>query len=151
MIKIEINGFGRIGRLVFRIASQRNDIEIVAVNDLLEVEHLAYLLQYDSVHGRFSGEIEVQNGSLLVNGNKIRVSAEKDPENLKWNEVGAELVLDCTGVFKEKETASAHLKAGAKKVVLSAPSKTAPMFVMGVNHKKVKASDTIRSEEHTSE
>ncbi len=145
MIKIGINGFGRIGRLVFRIASQRNDIEIVAVNDLLEVEHLAYLLQYDSVHGRFSGEIEVQNGSLLVNGNKIRVSAEKDPENLKWNEVGAELVLDCTGVFKEKETASAHLKAGAKKVVLSAPSKTAPMFVMGVNHKKVKASDTIIS------
>ena len=145
MIKIGINGFGRIGRLAFRIALERDDVEIVAVNDLLDVEHLAYLLQYDSVHGRFSGKIEVQNGNLLVNGNKIRVSSEKEPENLKWNEVGAEVILDCTGVFKEMETASAHLKAGAKKVVLSAPSKTAPMFVMGVNHQNVKASDTIIS------
>src|SRR5690554_151029 len=145
MIKIGINGFGRIGRLAFRIALERDDIETVAINDLLEVDHLAYLLQYDSVHGRFVGNIEVQNGNLLVNGNIIRVSSEKEPEKLKWNEAGADIIIDCTGVFKEMETASAHLKAGAKKVVISAPSKTAPMFVMGVNHERIKPTDTIIS------
>lgn len=145
MIKIGINGFGRIGRLAFRIATERDDIEIVAINDLLEVDHLAYLLQYDSVHGRFAGNIEVQNGNLLLNGNIIRVSSEKEPEKLKWNEAGADIIIDCTGVFKEMETASAHLRAGAKKVVISAPSKTAPMFVMGVNHELIKPTDTIIS------
>ncbi|SRX75978.1 type I glyceraldehyde-3-phosphate dehydrogenase [Aequorivita antarctica] len=143
--KIGINGFGRIGRIAFRIASQRNDIEIVAVNDLLEVDHLAYLLKYDSVYGKYPGTIEVKEGNLIVNGKKIRVTAEKNPENLKWDKVDATIIIDCTGVFKEVDSASAHLKAGANKVILSAPSKTAPMFVMGVNHKKVKATDTIIS------
>lgn len=145
MIKVGINGFGRIGRLAFRIAAQRNDMEIVAVNDLLEVDHLAYLLQYDSVHGRYPGKVEAKDGHLMVDGKKIRVSAEKNPELLKWDEVGASMILDCSGVFKDIDSASAHLKAGAKKVVLSAPSKTAPMFVMGVNHKSIKASDTVIS------
>lgn len=145
MIKIGINGFGRIGRLAFRIAIKRKDVEIVAVNDLLEVEHLAYLFKYDSVHGRYPGKVEVKDGNLIVDGKKIRVTAEKNPEDLKWDEVGATIVLDCTGVFKEMDSASAHLKAGAKKVILSAPSKTVPMFVMGVNHKEVKATDNIIS------
>lgn len=145
MIKIAINGFGRIGRIAFRIASQRKNIQIVAINDLLDVDHLAYLLKYDSVHGKFDGTVVVKDGHLIVNNKKVRVSAEKDPENLKWNEVGAEIVMDCTGIFKEIENASAHLKAGAKKVVISAPSKTAPMVVMGVNHKELKATDTIVS------
>ena len=145
MIKIGINGFGRIGRIAFRIASQRENIEAVAINDLLPVEHLAYLLKYDSVHGKFDGKVEVKEGYLVVNGKKIRVSGEKTPENLKWGEAGAEIVIDCTGVFTETENASAHLKAGAKKVVISAPSKTAPMFVMGVNHNQIKGSDKIIS------
>lgn len=145
MIKIGINGFGRIGRLAFRIASQRKDVEIVAINDLLEVGHLAYLLTYDSVHGKYSENIEVNEGDLVINGKKIRVTSEKNPENLKWDTVGATIILDCTGVFKEIDSASAHLKAGAKKVILSTPSKTAPMFVMGVNHKDVKKTDTIIS------
>ncbi len=145
MTKIAINGFGRIGRIAFRIASKRKNIEIVAVNDLLDVEHLAYLLKYDSVHGKFDGTVEVKNGNLEVNGKNIRVTSEKNPENLKWDDVGAEIVIDCTGIFKEIDSASAHLKAGAKKVVISAPSKTAPMFVMGVNHKEAKASDKIVS------
>lgn len=145
MIKIGINGFGRIGRIAFRIASQRKEIGIVAVNDLLDVEHLAYLLKYDSVHGKFDGNVEVKNGHLIVNGEKIRVTNEKNPVNLKWDEVQAEIIIDCTGIFKEVDSASAHLKAGAKKVVISAPSKTAPMFVMGVNHEKVTAEDTIVS------
>ncbi|WP_271393185.1 type I glyceraldehyde-3-phosphate dehydrogenase [Aequorivita sinensis] len=145
MIKTGINGLGRIGRLVLRAASKRNDIEVVAVNDLLDIEHLAYLLKYDSVHGKFPGTITVDNHYLVINGKKIRVTAEKNPENLKWNEVGAEIIMDCTGIFKEVDSASAHIKAGAKKVVISAPSKTAPMFVMGVNHKGVKATDTIIS------
>ncbi|WP_271424446.1 type I glyceraldehyde-3-phosphate dehydrogenase [Aequorivita sinensis] len=145
MIKTGINGLGRIGRLVLRAASKRNDIEVVAVNDLLDIEHLAYLLKYDSVHGKFPGTITVDNNYLVINGKKIRVTAEKNPENLKWNEVGAEIIMDCTGIFKEVDSASAHIKAGAKKVVISAPSKTAPMFVMGVNHKSVKATDTIIS------
>lgn len=143
--KIGINGFGRIGRIAFRIASQRKDIEIVAVNDLLEVDHLAYLLKYDSVHGKYPGTVEVKNGNLIVDGKTIRVSAEKNPEDLKWDEVSAEIIIDCTGIFKEIDTASAHLKAGAKKVILSTPSKTAPMFVMGVNHNEIKATDNIIS------
>lgn len=145
MTKIAINGFGRIGRIAFRIASQRDDIEIVAVNDLVDIDHLAYLLEFDSVHGRFPGTISVVNDNLVVNGKKIRVTAEKNPENLKWNEVDAEIVIDCTGVFKEKDKAEAHLKAGAKKVVVSAPSKSVPMFVMGVNHTDIKPEVTIVS------
>lgn len=145
MIKLGINGFGRIGRLAFRIALQREDIEVVAVNDLLEVDHLAYLLKYDSVHGKYPGKVEVKDGNLFVDGKKVRVTSEKNPENLKWDEVGATIIIDCTGIFKDIDTASAHLTAGAKKVVLSTPSKTAPMFVMGVNHKDVKPTDTIIS------
>ena len=143
--KIGINGFGRIGRLAFRIALQRKDIEIVAINDLLEVDHLAYLLEYDSVHGKYPGTIEVKNGYLIVDGNKIRVTSEKNPADLKWSDLNAEIIIDCTGIFKEVDSASGHLKAGAKKVIIAAPSKTAPMFVMGVNHKEVESSDTIIS------
>jgi glyceraldehyde 3-phosphate dehydrogenase len=145
MTKIGINGFGRIGRIAFRIAAQNKDVEIVAINDLLDVDHLAYLLKYDSVHGKFSGTVEVKDGHLVVNGKNIRVTAERNPENLKWDAVGAEIVLDCTGIFTDLDNASAHIKAGAKKVVISAPSKTAPMFVMGVNHKDVKPTDTVVS------
>mgnify|MGYP003120090660 FL=1 len=145
MTKIGINGFGRIGRIVFRIASQRDDVEIVAVNDLVDIDHLAYLLEFDSVHGRFPGTVSVENNSLVVNGKQIRVTSEKNPENLKWNEVGAEMVIDCTGVFKEKDKAETHLKGGAKKVVISAPSKSVPMFVMGVNHTDAKPEHTIVS------
>lgn len=145
MTRIGINGFGRIGRLAFRIASQNKDVEVVGINDLLDVDHLAYLLKYDSVHGKYQGEISVTGGKLIVDGRTIRVSAERNPEDLKWNEIGADIILDCTGIFKEVDSASAHLKAGAKKVVISAPSKTAPMFVMGVNHKDAKANDTIVS------
>src|SRR5690554_448764 len=144
-IKIGINGFGRIGRLALREIAKRNDVEIVAVNDLLEVNHLAYLLKYDSVHGRFDGEVEVQGNTLVVNGNKIRVTEEKDPSQLKWDEVGAEIVLDCTGIFTTLEKANMHITAGAKKVIISAPSKDAPMFVMGVNEDKITAQDTIIS------
>jgi glyceraldehyde 3-phosphate dehydrogenase len=143
--KIAINGFGRIGRIAFRIASQHDNVDVVAVNDLLDVDHLAYLLEYDSVHGKYQGTIEVKDGNLIVDGRTIRVSSERNPENLKWGEVDAEVVMDCTGIFTELESAQAHIKAGAKKVVISAPSKTAPMFVMGVNHKDAKASDTIVS------
>jgi glyceraldehyde 3-phosphate dehydrogenase len=143
-LKLGINGFGRIGRLVFRAAIKQN-VEIVGINDLLEVEHLAYLLKYDSVHGRFDGTIEIKEGHLVVNGKTIRVTAEKDPRNLKWNEVQAEVVTDCTGIFTTLETANYHIEAGAKKVVISAPSKDIPMFVMGVNHKDLKASQTIVS------
>lgn len=144
-MKLAINGFGRIGRIAFRIASQRQDVTVVAVNDLLDVEHLAYLLKYDSVHGKFPGTVEVVNGNLVVNAKTIRVTAERHPEDLKWGDVGVDVVMDCTGIFKEMESAQAHLKAGAKKVVVSAPSKTVPMFVMGVNHKDIKASDNIVS------
>lgn len=145
MTKIGINGFGRIGRIAFRVAAQRSNVEIVAINDLLDVDHLAYLLKYDSVHGKYSGSVEVKDGHLVVDGKTVRVSAERDPANLKWDEVGAEIIIDCTGIFTTKESASAHLKAGARKVVISAPSKDAPMFVMGVNHKDVKPEDTIVS------
>ena len=143
--KIGINGFGRIGRIAFRVAASRPNIEVVGINDLLEVEHLAYLLKYDSVHGRFDGTIDVKNGNLVVNGNEIRVTAERNPEDLKWDAVGADVVLDCTGIFTTLETAQAHIKAGAKKVAISAPSADAPMFVMGVNHDKITAQDTIVS------
>ncbi len=144
-IKIGINGFGRIGRIAFRIAVNRPNIQIVGINDLLDVEHLAYLLKYDSVHGRFDGKIEIKNGNLVVNGNEIRVTAERNPENLKWNEVKADVVLDCTGIFTSIEGAQKHITAGAKKVAISAPSADIPMFVMGVNHNKITAKDTIVS------
>ena len=134
-IKIGINGFGRIGRLVFRAAMDKNDVEIVGINDLISVDYMAYMLRYDTMHGQFKGSIEVKDGNLVVNGNSIRVTAEKDPANLKWDEVGAEYVVESTGLFLTKEKAEAHLKAGAKRVVMSAPSKDdTPMFVMGVNH-----------------
>jgi glyceraldehyde 3-phosphate dehydrogenase len=137
MIKVGINGFGRIGRMVFRAAAKRNDMEIVAINDLLEVDYLAYMLKYDSVHGRFQGDIKVQDGVLVVNGKKIRCTAETDPAKLKWSEVGVDVVVESTGIFLTTESAQAHITAGAKKVVLSAPSKDdTPMFVMGVNDDK---------------
>lgn len=145
MIKIGINGFGRIGRIAFRIAAERENVEVVAINDLLEVDHLAYLLKYDSVHGKFKGTVEVKDGHLVVNGKTIRVTAERNPENLKWDAVGAEIVIDSTGIFTTLESAGAHLKAGARKVVISAPSNDAPMFVMGVNHTNVKPEDKIVS------
>lgn len=144
-LKIGINGFGRIGRLVFRTTVLRNDVDVVAINDLLDVEHLAYLLKYDSVHGPFNGTVEVKDGHLVVNGKTVRVTAEKDPKNIKWNAVGAEIIAECTGFFTTLETAQYHIDGGAKKVVISAPSKDAPMFVMGVNHKEAKATDTIVS------
>jgi glyceraldehyde 3-phosphate dehydrogenase len=136
-IKVGINGFGRIGRMVFRaVAKDFKDIEIVAINDLLEPKYLAYMLKYDSVHGRFNGDIAVDGGNMVVNGKKIRLTAEKDPANLKWSDVGADIVIDCTGFFLTTESCQAHIKAGAKKVVQSAPSKDeTPMFVYGVNHK----------------
>ncbi len=143
--KIGINGFGRIGRLALRIALKRSDVEVVAVNDLLEVEHLAYLFKYDSVHGKFDGDVEVKDGHLVVNGKTVRVTAERNPADLKWNEAEVEIVLECTGFFTGKDQASEHIKAGAKKVIISAPSKDAPMFVMGVNHKDIKAGDKIIS------
>lgn len=145
-LKIGINGFGRIGRIAFRVAASRpNDIEIVGINDLLDVEHLAYLLKYDSVHGRFNGTVDIKDGNLVVNGNEIRITAERNPEDLKWDAVGAEVVLDCTGIFTTLEGAQKHITAGAKKVAISAPSKDAPMFVMGVNNDKITAEDTIVS------
>ncbi|MCU0608894.1 MAG: type I glyceraldehyde-3-phosphate dehydrogenase [Chitinispirillaceae bacterium] len=136
-VKVGINGFGRIGRLVFRAACARKDVEIVGINDLLDANYMAYMLKYDTVHGRFDGTVEVKDGKLVVNGKSIRVTAEKDPSNLKWNDVGAEYVVESTGLFLDKEKAGLHIKAGAKRVVLSGPSKDeTPMFVMGVNHKK---------------
>jgi glyceraldehyde 3-phosphate dehydrogenase len=145
MTKIGINGFGRIGRIAFRIAAANENVEVVGINDLLDVDHLAYLLKYDSVHGKFNGTVDVVDGNLVVNGKTIRITAERNPEDLKWGEVGAEIVMDCTGIFTTLDKAGAHLKAGARKVVISAPSADAPMFVMGVNHQDVKATDTIVS------
>ena len=146
MIKVGINGFGRIGRLAFRSAINRPNVQIVGINDLLDVEYLAYMLKYDSVHGQFDGDVQVKDGELLVNGNAIRITAERDPENLKWNEVGAEYIIESTGFFLTEESAGKHLKAGAKKVVLSAPSKDhTPMFVMGVNNTELKADQKIFS------
>src|SRR5690606_24477597 len=135
-IKVGINGFGRIGRNVLRSAvANFSDIEIVGINDLLEPDYLAYMLQYDSVHGRFKGDVKVEGNTLVVNGRKIRLTQERDPANLKWDEVGAEVVIESTGLFLDKASAQKHLDAGAKKVILSAPSKDdTPMFVFGVNH-----------------
>ena len=146
MIKLGINGFGRIGRMVFRAAVKNfgNDIQIVGINDLLDADYLAYMLKYDSVHGRFDGTVEVEGNNLVVNGNKIRLTAEMDPANLKWNEVGAEVVVESTGFFLTDETARKHIQAGAKKVIMSAPSKDAtPMFVYGVNHTTYAGQDII--------
>ncbi|SFK14903.1 type I glyceraldehyde-3-phosphate dehydrogenase [Methylophaga sulfidovorans] len=136
-IRVGINGFGRIGRMAFRAAIKDfTDIEVVAINDLLDPEYLAYMLKYDSVHGRFHGEVEVRDGNLVVNGKTIRITAERNPADLKWDEVGADLVIECTGFFLTEESCQAHIDAGAKKVVQSAPSKDhTPMFVYGVNHK----------------
>jgi glyceraldehyde 3-phosphate dehydrogenase len=143
-IKVGINGFGRIGRLVFRRAQELDDIEIVGINDLIDVNYIAYMLEYDSTHGRFNGTVEVKDGNLVVNGKSIRVTAERDPKNLKWDEIGAEYVLEATGLFLTDEKARAHIEAGAKRVVLSAPSKDAtPMFVMGVNHKTYAGQDIV--------
>ena len=143
-IKVGINGFGRIGRLVFRAAMTRNDIEIVGINDLIDVDYMVYMLKYDTMHGRFNGTAEAKDGKLIVNGQAIRVTAEKDPANLKWDEVGAEYVVESTGLFLTKEKAEAHIKAGAKRVVMSAPSKDdTPMFVMGVNNKEYKGQTIV--------
>ncbi len=137
MIKIGINGFGRIGRLAFRSAVKRPNVQVVGINDLLDVDYLAYMLKYDSVHGAFEGTVEVLDGKLVVNGSEVRVSAERNPSDLKWDEVGAEYVIESTGLFLTEESAKGHIEAGAKKVVMSAPSKDAtPMFVMGVNNKE---------------
>jgi glyceraldehyde 3-phosphate dehydrogenase len=135
-IKVGINGFGRIGRLVFRASMQRDDVQIVGINDLLDVDYMAYMLKYDTVHGQFKGDVSIKDGKLVVNGQEIRITAEKDPANLKWNEIGAEYVVESTGLFLTKETAQKHIDAGARVVVMSAPSKDdTPMFVMGVNNK----------------
>jgi glyceraldehyde 3-phosphate dehydrogenase len=145
-IKVGINGFGRIGRLVFRASVTNPEVEVVAINDLIGADYMAYMLKYDSVHGRFDGDVKVQDNHLIVNGKKIRVTSEKDPANLKWNEAGAEYVVEATGLFLTREKAEKHLQAGAKKVVLSAPSKDdTPMFVMGVNEEKYENSMDIVS------
>ncbi len=146
MVKLGINGFGRIGRMVFRAAVENfsNDIEVVGINDLLDPEYLAYMLKYDSVHGPFKGDVKVEDGKLVVNGKQIRITAEMDPANLKWNEVGAEVVVESTGFFLTDETARKHIQAGAKKVIMSAPSKdSTPMFVYGVNHETYAGQDII--------
>jgi glyceraldehyde 3-phosphate dehydrogenase len=143
-IKVGINGFGRIGRFVLRAAFERNDIEIVGINDLLDADYMAYMLKYDSTHGRFNGTVEVTDGQLIVNGKTIRVTAERDPANLAWGAIGAQVVVEATGLFLTDETARKHIEAGAKKVVLSAPSKDAtPMFVMGVNHNEYAGQDIV--------
>ena len=144
-IKIGINGFGRIGRLVFRSAIENDDFEVICVNDLLEVEHLAYLLKYDSVHGTFNGSVEIVNGNLIVNGKTITVSSEKNPELIKWGDMSVDVVAECTGLFTTKEKAGLHINGGCKKVVISAPSSDVPMFVMGVNHNNVNGNDLVVS------
>lgn len=146
-VKLGINGFGRIGRIVFRETFNRDNVEVVAINDLLDVEHLAYLLKYDSVHGRFNGKVEVKDGKLYVNDKFIRVTAERDPKLIKWDDkdVDVDVVAECTGFFTTLDTAKAHIDGGAKKVVISAPSADAPMFVMGVNHTEAKATDLVVS------
>jgi glyceraldehyde 3-phosphate dehydrogenase len=146
MTKIGINGFGRIGRLAFRVAVERPDIEVVGINDIITADYMAYMLKYDSTQGKFKGTVSVDGSNLVVNGKKIRVTAEKDPANLKWNEVGAEIVLECTGLFLTQADGQKHITAGAKKVVFSAPAKDdTPTFVMGVNDKKLTAQHTIVS------
>jgi len=146
-VKLGINGFGRIGRIIFRETYNRDNVEVVAINDLLDVDHLAYLLKYDSVHGRFNGKVEVRDGKLYVNDKYIRVTAERDPKLVKWDDAAVEVdvVAECTGFFTTIDTAKAHIDGGAKKVVISAPSADAPMFVMGVNHLEAKATDTVVS------
>jgi glyceraldehyde 3-phosphate dehydrogenase len=146
-VKLGINGFGRIGRIVFRETFNRDNVEVVAINDLLDIDHLAYLLKYDSVHGRFNGKVEVKDGKLFVNDKFIRVTAERDPKLIQWDDasVDVDVVAECTGFFTTVETAQAHIAGGAKKVVISAPSADAPMFVMGVNHHEVKPTDTVVS------
>jgi len=144
-IKIGINGFGRIGRMVLRASLQRDDVEIVAINDLLDVEHMEYLLKYDSVHGKINADVKVVGNDLFVNGNKIRITSEKNPENVQWDKVNANIVAECTGIFTTLETAQLHISGGAKKVVISAPSKDAPMFVIGVNCDLIKSTDNIVS------
>lgn len=143
--KVGINGFGRIGRLVFRAAITRSDIEIVGINDLIDVDYMAYMLKYDSTHGAFKGDVKAEGGKLIVNGKAIRVTAERNPADLKWGDIGADYVVESTGLFTTIETAAAHLKAGAKKVIISAPSKDAPMFVMGVNQDKYDKSMNVIS------
>ncbi|ODP98074.1 MULTISPECIES: glyceraldehyde-3-phosphate dehydrogenase [Salinivibrio] len=143
-IKVGINGFGRIGRFVFRASVERDDIEVVAINDLIDVEYMAYMLKYDSTHGRFNGTVEVKDGNLIVNGKKVRVTAERNPADLKWDEAGVDVVAEATGIFLTDETARQHIQAGAKKVVLTGPSKDAtPMFVMGVNHSEYAGQDIV--------
>lgn len=143
-IRLGINGFGRIGRLVFRRACEQADIEVVGINDLIDVDYIAYMLRYDSTHGRFQGDVEVINGALVVNGRPIRISCERDPADLRWDEVGADTVLEATGFFLTDATARKHIAAGARKVVLSAPSKDdTPMFVMGVNHSSYAGQDIV--------
>ena len=144
-INIGINGFGRIGRLVFRSAINNDSFNVTCINDLLDINHLAYLLKYDSVHGTFDGSIEVSEDKLIVNGKPIKITAERDPSNIDWSGMNTDIVAECTGIFTSIETASAHLNSGAKKVVISAPSADAPMFVMGVNHLDVKPVDLIVS------
>jgi len=144
-LKIGINGFGRIGRMVFRLAMQKSDVEIVAINDLLDVKHLAYLLKYDSVHGPFKEEINVENDFLIVGGKKIRITSESNPEKIGWDKSNTDVVAECTGFFTSKDKALLHINGGAKKVVISAPSADAPMFVVGVNQMDLKASDIIVS------
>lgn len=143
-IKIGINGFGRIGRIVFRAAQLRDDIEVVGINDLIDVDYMAYMLKYDSTHGRFNGTVEVKDGQLIVNGKAIRVTAERDPANLKWNEIGVDVAVEATGLFLDDATARKHIEAGAKKVVLTGPSKdSTPMFVNGVNFDQYKGQDIV--------
>jgi len=146
MIKIGINGFGRIGRFVFRVAVGKPNIEVVGINDIIDVNYMAYMLKYDSTHGKFKGTVEVKDGKLVVNGKAIRVTAEKDPANLKWSDVGADYVVESTGLFLDQEKAKGHVAAGAKKVIFSAPPKDdTPMFVMGVNHTSYKKDLTFIS------
>jgi len=145
-IKVGINGFGRIGSLVFGALLERDNVEVVGINDLIDAHYMAYMIKYDSVHGRFNGEVKVEGNNLVVNGKTIRVTSERDPNNLKWDEVGAEYIVESTGLFLTKETAQAHINAGAKKVILSAPSKDdTPMYVMGVNHKELTSDIQILS------
>ncbi|MDB4144806.1 type I glyceraldehyde-3-phosphate dehydrogenase [Flavobacteriaceae bacterium] len=144
-IKLGINGFGRIGRMVFRASLKRNDVQVVGINDLLDVEHLAYLLKYDSVHGTCDASIEVKDGNLVVDNNLIRISAERDPKQIGWDSIDTDIVAECTGIFTSLEKAQLHIDGGAKKVVISAPSPDAPMFVMGVNHNEAKSNDLIVS------
>ena len=145
MLKIGINGFGRIGRMVLRATLNRNDVQVVAINDLLDVNHLAYLLKYDSVHGVCKAEIKVSNGNLVVNNNEISISAERDPSLINWENRGVEIALECTGIFTSLEKANLHIEGGAKKVVISAPSPDAPMYVMGVNHNELTKDEMIIS------